>query len=262
MRIGRIQNDYSDNGFAIAKAQEMEFIEICCNYDHEAEALVKAKADVIARVTGTGVDVSSIGRWNHTVNVGGKIDQKQADGYYALLDAAMEIGAKTFVCGCNYDKEASVYKNYTCAIDFLRSLTERASGSNTKIAVQNCDWNNFIVSPRDWDMVMGEVPEVYIKYDPSHAYSRGADYLSEMANYGKKIAHFHLKGKVLVKANGFSDPPAGMDELKWGAIFAALYSTGYDGDLSIEPHSVIWHGSLENAGVLFTRDFARKFIVK
>jgi len=30
---------------------------------------------------------------------------------------------------------------------------------------------------------------------------------------------------------------------------------GYDGDLSIEPHSATWKGRLGEAGVLFPRDF-------
>ena len=263
MRIGRIQNDYSDKGFAICKEQEMQFIEICCNHDHEAQAVVDAKKDIITRINNTGIDVSCIGRWNHSVNACGNIDPIKADGYYALLDTAMEIGAKTFVCGCNYDPSVSLYKNYTCAINFFRSLVARAGDSGVKIAVQNCDWNNFIYEPINWDMVMGEVPELYLKYDPSHCFSRGGNYVAEISNYGKRIAHVHLKGKVLGQGKAkISDPPAGMDELNWGAIFAGLYSCEYDGDLSIEPHSAIWQGELGGAGVLFTRDFARKFVLR
>ena len=36
---------------------------------------------------------------------------EKAKLYYDLLDSAIYLGAKTFVCGINYDKEISLYKN-------------------------------------------------------------------------------------------------------------------------------------------------------
>lgn len=262
MRIGRIQNDYSANGFELVKQQKMQFIEICCNYDADADKLIDAQNSVKQLIADTGIDVSSVGRWNHTVNVDGKIDQSQMDRYLRLLDTTIALGAKTFVCGCNFAQGVSLYKNYTVANEFFKALTDHASGSDVKVAIQNCDWNNFIVSPRDWDMVFGENPDLYIKYDPSHAYSRGENYIEQIAQYGNKIAHFHVKGKVKAGKGHVDDPPAGMDDIMWGSVFASLYSVGYDGDLSIEPHSRVWQGELGFAGVEYTREFVKQFVIK
>ena len=260
MRIGRIQNNYTAAGFDLVKNTNLEFIEICCNNQAEAEKLIANKENIKAEIARTGIDVSCVGRWNHDINVGGKIDEERKSVYLAQLDAAIELGAKTFVCGCNYADEVSLYKNYTLALDFLGQLTERAKASGIKIAIQNCHWNNFIDSPEQWKVILGENPDLWLKYDPSHAYNRHADYLAEMSDYGEKIAHFHVKGTTHAGSRAVSDPPAGMDDLQWGSIFSILYARGYDGDLSIEPHSKTWHGELGDFGVNFTRNFINKFI--
>lgn len=264
MRIGRIQNNYTAEGFDLVKNSQLSFIEICCNNQAESEKLIAAKDGVKAQIARTGIDVSCVGRWNHDVNVGGKLDADRVANYLALLDTAAELGAKTFVCGVNYSEEVSLYKNYTLALDFLGQLTERAkaSGSSIKVALQNCHWNNFIVSPEEWKVILGENPDLYLKYDCSHAYNRNADYLAEMSDYGEKIAHFHIKGTTHAGKKSVSDPPAGMDDLQWGSIFSVLYARGYDGDLSIEPHSKIWQGELGAAGVEFTRQFISKYVLK
>lgn len=261
MRLGRIQNDYSAEGFDRVKAEELEFIEICCNNQMLAEELIEAKSDVAEQIKRTGIDVSCIGRWNHDIQVGGNIDPEKKNHYFALLDTAIELGAKTFVCGCNYDESISLWKNYGNAIGFFGDLLQRADG-RIKVAVQNCHWNNFIVSPKQWEIVLGELQELTIKYDASHPFERNEDYLEHLSDWGERVAHFHVKGVVKRYSRKVADPPAGMDSLNWGALFATLYARGYDGDLSMEPHSKVWRGELEEAGIRFARDFIRPFIVR
>jgi len=52
-----------------------------------------------------------------------------------------------------------------------------------------------------------------------------------------------------------------MDDINWPSVFAVLYARGYDGDLSIEPHSPTWWGELGEKGVAFTRDYIRRFML-
>ena len=164
-----------------------------------------------------------------------------------------------FVCGCNYDESISLWRNYGNAIEFFDALIKRADG-RIKVAVQNCNWNNFIVSPKQWEVVLGELPELMLKFDASHAYKRGEDYLAQLSDWGDRVAHFHLKGIIRTGTRLVDDPPAGMDDLNWGAMFAILYARKYDGDLSVEPHSATWKGDLGRAGVEFTKNFVRPFI--
>jgi sugar phosphate isomerase/epimerase len=83
-----------------------------------------------------------------------------------------------------------------------------------------------------------------------------------MSDYGDRIAHFHIKGTVRAGKRKVDDPPAGMDDIRWGSVFAVLYSRGYNGDLSIEPHSAIWKGELGEAGIRFTKNYIEKFLMK
>ncbi len=260
MRIGRI-NGYSAEKFDQTKAAELSFIEICCNNADEAQAFIDAKESVKEQIARTGIDVSSVGRWNHDLAENGVVSADKAAQYVELMEAAIYVGAKTFVCGINKDKSISLYQNYVNAIAFFKMLVERANG-RIKVAIQNCDWNNFIVSPKEWEVVLGEIPELCIKYDASHAYNRRADYLAEMSEWGEKFAHFHIKGTTHAGRRSVDDPPAGMDDLQWGSIFSILYARGYDGDLSIEPHSRTWHGELGSLGVEFTKNYISKFVLR
>ena len=261
MRLGRIQNNYTTAGFDLVKDTGLDFIEICCNNGEDMEKLIAAKDSVKAEIARTGIDVSCVGRWNHDVQKGGKLDEEKLSAYITLLDTAIELGAKTFICGCNYDENISLYKNYGAAIELFGTLIERAKASGIRIAIQNCDWNNFIVSPENWKIVLGELPELCIKFDASHAYNRGDNYLAELSDWGDRVAHVHIKGTDHAGKRGEDDPPAGMDDIQWSSLFAVLYARGYQGDLSIEPHSRVWSGELGDAGVAFTRDFIRRFML-
>ena len=262
MRLGRIYFDHTVEGYKKVKENGLDFVEICCNYDKDNDYIIAEKDRMKKVIEESGVDVSCLGRWNHELLKDGKIDFDKLDNYKKLLDVASYWGCKTFVCGCNYDNSISLYKNYTNAIEVFGTLCDYAKGKNLKVAIQNCDWNNFVVSPKQWEIILGEIPELYIKYDPSHAYNRNDNYLDELADWGHKIAHMHIKGTVHAGKTGeIDDPPAGMDDLKWPSIFATLYARGYTGDLSIEPHSSTWQGELGSKGVDFTRDYIRKFML-
>ena len=112
MRLGRIQNNYTAEGFDLVAAQGLSFIEICCNNAEEAQALIDAKESVQAEIARTGIDVSCVGRWNHDLQENGGIHEEKLKTYIDLLDTAIELGAKTFVCGINYDESISLYKKH------------------------------------------------------------------------------------------------------------------------------------------------------
>ena len=111
MRIGRI-NKYSPEKFDQTKEAGLKFIEICCNNADEAAAFISAKESVKEQIARTGIDISSVGRWNHDLQENGVVDPKKAAQYCELLETAVELGAKTFVCGINKDNSISLYQNY------------------------------------------------------------------------------------------------------------------------------------------------------
>lgn len=260
MRIGIIRNCSDPASYDFVRDKGMSFMEICCNNTEEANNFIEKSVFIKDNLARTGISLSSVGRWNHTLNKGGTADSAEKEVYFRQLDTAVSLGAKTFVCGFNRDDSVSLYKNLTGAINFFAELIDRANG-RIKVAVQNCNWNNFIVSPDEWKIVLGELPDLYLKYDPSHAYSRGANYLAELSDWGDRIAHFHVKGIIRAGRRGIDDPPAGMDDINWPGVFAILYSRHYDGDLSIEPHSAFWHGAMSEKGIDFTYSYIKRFVL-
>lgn len=262
MKLGIIHG-FNDSSFDYVKNRGLEFIELCRNNRQEAADVVNNIDNIKANIARTGIPVASVGRWAAKANVGGKLDAAEMESLTSLFDAAVAIGSPVFVLGCNYDAGVSLYKNYTVAIELFGTMIERAKGKDIKVAVYNCDWENFVYHDEAWKVVLGELPELMIKYDCSHSFGRGQDYLGQLSNWGHKIAHFHVKGCTKAGEKHVDDSPAGMDALPWPAIFATLYSRGYDGGLSIEPHSHTWRAGsdLGEKGIGFTIDYIRKFIL-
>ncbi len=263
MKLGIIRG-YDEASFEYVKGMGLEFIECCRNSTPEAADFVAKKEQTKANIAKFGIPIASVGRWNPLVNISGKLDEAEMKSMTDLLEAAVYVGSPVFVCGINYADDVSLFKNYCTAVEYFGKLIERASG-RIKVAVYNCDWGNFVHSDEAWKVVLGELPELGIKYDCSHSYNRGQDYLRELSDWGERIAHFHIKGAVKgASKRHVDDPPAGMDDLQWGSIFATLYARGYDAGLSIEPHSMTWRGGTElgENGIKFAMDFTRKFMLR
>ena len=242
MKFGMI-NGFTAEAFDYVKGKDLSFIEICRNHDPEAEAFIAAVDDIKR-------------------NVGGKLDEDVYKLMVRTIEAAHEVGAPVFVCGCNRDAGISLFRNYSFAVEYFSRLLEETDKRNMKLAVYNCSWGNFVHSSAHWDVVLGELPQLMIKYDCSHAYYRNVDYLKELDVWGDRVAHFHVKGAVSINGKRVDDPPAGMDNIDWHCVFALLYKHGYDGGLSIEPHSTTWQGDLGEVGVDFTINYIRPFILR
>ena len=56
------------------------------------------------------------------------------------------------------------------------------------------------------------------------------------------------------------DPPAGMDQTDWPMFLSILRARGYDGGLSIEPHSDVWAGDRRDEGIEYTIRYIDKLI--
>lgn len=263
MKLGMINCIPTKESVEYIKGLGLSFIEICNNDNKDSIKCTNNLPAYDALLKDAGLFIGSIGRWNSAMNKGGKVDEEEFAIVHQNLKDAIKYGSKTFVCGCNYDDSVSLFRNYSCAIEIFGRMLETAKGTDTKVAVYNCSWNNFVVNMDTWKVVLGELPDLMIKFDPSHSYNDDRDYMRELSDWGDRIAHVHIKGTVRTGGRAVDDPPAGMDDLKWGSIFATLYARGYDGCLSIEPHSAAWRFDSERgkAGVRYTVDYIKKFIL-
>lgn len=256
-------------------------------------ALKGMRDEFKAAIDKTGVPLGAVGRWGSRVLDGsGRIIDEEFEQVRALIDLCAELGAPSYLVSVSYVKELTLFQNYKAAIDYLNRVVDYAGKYGITVSIVNCLFEglSYIREPNSWRIVLPEVPGLKIKYDPSHSFVHGGPtgaYIEEGLEFGDKFGYVHVKGVVQgaaysekrvdelralsripelsdMAASGmdlqrmwYDNPPAGMDVINWPAFMAILYKSGYDGQLSIEPHSRTWRGELGDKGVKFTIRYMR-----
>lgn len=261
MKLGII-NGWSEGCIKYVHEKGLDSVEFCVNHNYDSEEFLAQAEAIKGYCEKYEVSVGSMGRWGmQRIDDNGKVIPEALQDDKNLITAAGIIGCPFYNCGVNYTDSLSFFENCKIAIDYFAGLVDFAKDKGVKIATYNCDWENFVIEPHAWEPVLSAVPELGIKYDPTHCMSRGKDYLVEMRDWGHRFYHFHLKGRVEIEGEDYDDAPAGLDMIKWPAVMDILYTKDYDGMLSIEPHSSYWKGRKGQWGVDFTINYFRPFIM-
>ncbi len=260
MKLGIITTPSYDGIKAVADLG-LQAAEFCLNIGVDLDAVWREVPNIKQAMEETGVVVGSIGRWGpDRINDQGIIEEELAREEN-LIELCKELGCPVYVTGCNFVEGLSFYQNCTFAIAYMERLLAKGKTCGVKICTYNCHWNSFLDCDPAWTMVHGHLPELGIKFDPSHSLAGGRDYLAEMERWGDRFYHVHLKGSLYVNGKHIDDPPAGLDQTNWGAFMALLYQKGYDGVLSLEPHSPhVWKDELGAKGVAYTVDYFKKMV--
>lgn len=251
----------TEGSFIKAKERGLDFIELDVN--DQAEAFLAHVEDVKKFSMQYEMPIAAIGRWGQNkLSQEGEVLEEEVALEFKLIDAASELGCPVYMTGCNLVEGISYYANITGAITYFEKLIAYGKEKNVKIATYNCRWNNFVHSEPAWTLIHGHLPELGIKYDPSHCvYDGSGDYLGEAKRWGHRFYHVHIKGSLKIDGERIDDPPAGLDQTNWGAFIGVLYNKGYKGGLSIEPHSPTWVNELGEQGIDFTVKYISQFIV-
>lgn len=244
-----------EEDFRKAKERGLSFVELDVN--DRAEEFLERLEEVAGYSVKYEMPVRAVGRWGSARIGKDGICEDELLLECRLIDAAKRLGCGIYITGCNYVEELSYYENCRLAIAYFEKLIAYGRDKGVKIATYNCRWNNFVCTPMAYTVIHGYLKDLWIKYDPSHCIYDGGDYLKEARDWGSRFAHVHLKGSLLVGGERFDDPPAGMDQTNWGAFLAILYAKGYEGGLSIEPHSENWKGELGEKGIEYTVRYFR-----
>jgi len=97
-------------------------------------------------------------------------------------------------------------------------------------------------------------------------YNQLANGISRETEEGKRFAELFAKLNDEIIGDGFNhrnydNPPAGLDAIDWRGFMAVLYKYGFDGHLSIEPHSPSWTGEKGDKGVKYTIKYMRDLMI-
>lgn len=258
MELGII-NWIDEEHFKEVSKKGLKYLEICVNdKDKEFFEKLNTTKELSKKYN---INIASIGRWgSNRILETGMLNEDELKIEFKLIDACESLKAPVYITGCNYLESFSYYENITFAIKYFEKLLQYGKSKKIKIATYNCRWNNFIHSDPSWNLVHGYLKDLYIKYDTSHCIYSGGNYLDETKKWGNRFAHVHIKGALLVDGKRYDDPPAGLDQTDWASFIGMLYSIGYDGILSIEPHSPFWKGELGNKGIDYTIKYISKFL--
>lgn len=247
--------------FQLAKRNNLDFIEFCVDVSQDLDGFCGGLGEVKALCEQYGIPVRALGRWGaDKISADGKIIEQELQNSYRLIDAAKELGCTVFNTGVNYVDGISYYSNIGASVDFLQKLVDYGRSKGVRIATFNCRWNNYVCDDERYRLIHGHIPELGIKFDPSHSIYAGEDYLEVMKTWGARFYHVHIKGSLYIGGERVDDPPAGMDGTNWGALMSMLYYHKYDGTLSIEPHSATWQGELGEKGVAYTTSVMRSLM--
>lgn len=264
MKLGIISYSFEKSEFEHIKKQGLDFVEFCvnCDQDNRFQEFYDKADEIRDNLTGLGLFTGSVGRWaGDKILKDGSINPDEWLADTTLIKAAKKVGSPVYCLSCNYVEELTLFENYSAAINYFGKLLEFAKDYDIKIATVNCHWNNYVHSDPAWSVIHGQLKDLYIKFDPSHSiYAKGENYLNEMKKWGNRFAHVHIKGSLPLEGERYDDPPAGMDITNWGAFMSVLYKLGYDGTLSIEPHSETWRGELGEKGVDYTIKLIRSMM--
>lgn len=261
MKLGII-NGWSEGCIKYVHEKGLEAVEFCVNHNYDSEEFLSKAQEIKGYSEKYNVAVGSMGRWGmERIDENGNVIPEALQADKNIIEAASIIGCPVYNCGVNYVEGKSFYENCNIAIDYLGKLIDFARDKGVKIAVYNCRWENFVVEPKVWEVVLSALPELGIKYDISHCIYHDGNYLAEMRDWGDRFYHFHLKGCVYFDGDVYDDAPAGLDCINWGAAMDILYTKDYNGMLSIEPHSSYWHGKKGQWGIDYTINYFRPMIM-
>lgn len=300
MKLGIIQ-PVEAASFDRVKELGLDFVEFDCNpanfFGKPMSEVLRDKEEIKAAAERTGIEVGAVGRWaSHIIDEDGGVIEDEWNEVKAVIDFGAYLGAKYYLCSVSYVKELSYYKNITAAIHVLNDIVAYAKERGMECAIVNCIMgDNYIRTPEQWKLVLDEVPGLGIKYDPSHSFVHGGPqgaYMDEGIQWGDRFTYCHVKGVIqrgdslepqhwkerefaaahpeladeilkeqFGKNDWYDNPPAGLDCINWRAFFGILYKHGYDGYLSIEPHSRTWQGEKGEKGLKYTIKYIRDLMI-
>lgn len=248
--------------FLKAAARGLDALEFDINENWAVDNYIAAIPEINGYVKETGVRIGAVGQWGTTrILPDGSINYEQLEIEKKLISFAQAVGCHVYVTGCNRIDGKTVRENCEFAAAYIGLLIEEAKKHDVKVCIYNCDWNNYLDSDPAWSIIMEMLPDLGIKYDPSHAIEHGRDYIAEIKKWSHKFYHFHIKGTIHLDNGEYDFPPAGLDEVNWRQVMGLLYAAGYDGMLSIEPHSPVWKGELGEKGIDYTVSYIKPMIM-
>lgn len=254
---------FDEDSFRNAAEKGLSALEFDINDNYNVPVFTSKLPEIKGWIEKYGVAVSAVGQWGtQRLLPDRSVNEPQLELEKELMRGAAGIGCKVYITGCNrgegvWDEDA----DFNGAAEYMRRLVAYGEELGVRVCLYNCDWNNFLDNAGAWNRIIPMVPGLGIKFDPSHAVVHGRNWKEEVQRWAKHFYHVHIKGTLYLGDNCWDFPPAGLDDFNWRAFMGYLYAAGYDGCLSLEPHSAVWQGELGEKGIQYTVDYLKPMLL-
>jgi len=243
-------------------------------------------AQVRAVVASTGVQISALGYYPNPLAADPVERGVYCDHVRAVIDAAKLLGLTTVNTFIGRDPSRSLEENWPTFAEVWPPLVQYAVERDIYIGIENCpmlfsadEWpggKNLAVSPAVWRRMFALIPAAHfgLNYDPSHLIWQQMDEVQPLLEFGGRLHHVHAKDVrldrrkldevgILAAPLAYHTPKLpGLGDVRWGAFFAALSETGYNGPVCVEVEDRAYEGSLEDRrrALRQSAGFLRQFI--
>jgi sugar phosphate isomerase/epimerase len=233
--------------------------------DEELTRLERRAAQVARRIADAGLAVCGVGIWQLNL-ISPVASAKSLEYYNRSLDLCRLLRCPVLYHGAGDLEKVPAYEKVKRYIDTAHDLIARTVKAGVWPSLYCADIANFAWDPAYWDSIFTALPELGLKYDPSHLYHADKPYLSPLANFLQKfprrLAHVHFKDVLKVPGSKppVVEPPVGFGQIAWPQILALLLEAKYDRFVSLEPRGP-WanDSSLRYTGLRMSRRWLTQF---
>ena len=248
----------------------------------DAPGLARVR-DLLAK---TGVALSGLGYYPNPLSADADESSTAVAHLHKVIDASADLGVNVVNSFIGRDPSKSVEANWPRFLEVWRPLIKHAEERGVRVGIENCpmlfsrdEWpggKNLATSPAVWRRMFEEIPSLAfgLNFDPSHCIWQQMDYVAPIGEFRDRLVHIHAKDaridRAALDANGVLSYPKlwhtpkipGMGDVRWGAFFAALTDTGYDGHVAIEVEDKAFEGSVERRkeSLIISRRFLLQYM--
>ena len=261
IHLGFIAADESEAEIKWAHENGLRFIEYNYHLDYDDSFPNQAELEIHLRQH--LVHVCAIGCWGQEfISNDAAKREESVRRLRHTIDFAARLKCPIVMTGGGDRQGDDLASKMRDLVEVYKGVVDYAAEKGIKLCFYNCRWVNCVIGPAAWDVVLKELPQIGIKFDPSHPYHDGLDPYVELANYAQHVVHFHAKEVLTAGGKVIDEPMAGQGDFDWGKLIGILYHAGYNGVISIEPHSETWSGVMRRPGILIAKRELGRYIAE
>jgi sugar phosphate isomerase/epimerase len=241
--------------------------------------------EIVDQAAAKGLVISGLGYYPNPLHPDAAHREMVIGHLRNVITAAEMMGIPLVNTFMGADAAKTQDQNWEDALLIWPDIITFANDHGRKITIENCpmlfsndEWpggHNLATTPRIWRRILEQWGDtIGLNFDPSHLILQMIDIPRFIREFGPHILHVQAKDLTIDREGlyergvfslgmGWQIPRLpGLGDVDWGDLFAALWRTGYDGDVIIEHEDRDFEKTddLVKRGFLLARDVLKPYI--